>query len=190
MALAIREPDLWAWADRWLERIARLYYYHAVRRKARRGSRHYQHRDAILRRHVARMHKQTARERDDPTHHPAVRLLQKLTLKTWPELTGFLSYPDMSLDNNPAERTLRPSVVGCKNYYGSGSRWSGELAAGLMSLFATLNLWGINPRSWLTLYLQACANAGGDALAEPRAVEKRARPTNSTYPPRISGFTH
>jgi transposase len=32
-------------------------------------------------------------------------------------------------------------VVGRKNYYGSGSTWSGELAAMLFSLFQTLALW-------------------------------------------------
>ena len=52
-----------------------------------------------------------------------------------------------------------------------------ELSAGtvtdglrrLAPLFATLELWGINPRLWLTAYLEACAAHGGkpppDALA-------------------------
>jgi len=161
IALAIKEPELWGWANCWLNRIARLYYRHAARRKARRRSRRYQRCDATLRRRVDRMHKQATRERDDPAQHPAVRQLLRLMLKTWPELTVFLAYPDMSLDNNTAERALRPAVVGRKNYYGSGSCWSGELAAGMMSLFATLDLWGINPHTWLTEYLQACARAGG-----------------------------
>jgi hypothetical protein len=29
--------------------------------------------------------------------------------------------------------------------------------------FQTLSLWDINPRLWLTAYLQACATAGGKA---------------------------
>jgi transposase len=33
-------------------------------------------------------------------------------------------------------------------------------------LFATLQLWAINPRKWLTEYLQACAQAGGQAPAD------------------------
>jgi transposase len=52
-------------------------------------------------------------------------------------------------------------VVGRKNYYGSGSVWSGRLAAMLFSLFQTLCLWDLNPRRWLTAYLSACAAAGG-----------------------------
>ena len=33
------------------------------------------------------------------------------------------------MDNNTAERVERGPVVGRKNYYGSGSVWSGQLAA-------------------------------------------------------------
>ena len=67
------------------------------------------------------------------------------------------------MDNNRTERTQRGPVVGRKNYYGSGSLWSGKLAAMLFSVFATLKLHGINPRQWLTQYLEACAAAGGKA---------------------------
>ena len=52
-------------------------------------------------------------------------------------------------------------MVGRKNCYGSGAQWSGELSATLFSLFHTLERWQINPRTWLTEYLRACADAGG-----------------------------
>jgi transposase len=45
----------------------------------------------------------------------------------------------------------------------SGSLWSGRLAAMMFSLLATLTHWKINPRLWLTWYLQSCAAAGGKA---------------------------
>ena len=70
------------------------------------------------------------------------------------------------MDNNAVERTERGPVVGRKNYYGSGAVWSGQLAALLFSLFATLKLWELNPRSWLTAYLTACAAAGGKVPAD------------------------
>jgi transposase len=35
----------------------------------------------------------------------------------------------------------------------------------LFALFRTLCLWRINPRPWLTAYLTACAEAGGQAPA-------------------------
>jgi transposase len=56
---------------------------------------------------------------------------------------------------------LQNNTVGRKNFYGSGSEWSGEMAATLMSLLMTVKLWGINACSWLTQYLNACANNGG-----------------------------
>jgi hypothetical protein len=53
--------------------------------------------------------------------------------------------------------------VGRKNYYGSGSLWAGRLAATLFSLFATAMKCGLNPRLWLTWYLESRAMAGGCA---------------------------
>ena len=75
----------------------------------------------------------------------------------WQGLTLFVENPDLPMDNNQAERALRGPVVGRKNYYGSGAQWSGELSATLFSLFHTLERWRINPRTWLTEYLHACA---------------------------------
>ena len=59
-------------------------------------------------------------------------------------------------------------MTGRKNYYGSGSLWSAQLAAMLFAILQTLVLWGINPRHWLTLYLTSCAQNGGSA---PRDID-------------------
>jgi transposase len=52
-------------------------------------------------------------------------------------------------------------VVGRKNYYGSGSIWSGTLAAMLFTLFQTLLLNHIDPQKFLVAYFEACARNGG-----------------------------
>lgn len=83
----------------------------------------------------------------------------------WSGLIVFVRCPWVPMDNNTAERDMRGPVIGRKNFYGSGALWSGILAATIYSLFATLNLYGINPRVWLTAYLQACANNGAKAPA-------------------------
>lgn len=70
--------------------------------------------------------------------------------------------------NNVAERDVRQAVVGRKNFYGSGSAWSGQLAATMYSLLMTVKLWGINPRMWLTAYLQACAENGNQPPVDLR----------------------
>ncbi len=65
------------------------------------------------------------------------------------------------MDNNRGENAIRTPVNGRKNYYGSGSLWSAELAATLFAILQTLALWGLNPRHWLSDYLTTCAKQGG-----------------------------
>lgn len=95
------------------------------------------------------------------------KVLQSL-LDHWSGLTLFVEHPEVPMDNNWAENAIRTPVNGRKNYYGSASLWSAELAATLFSILQTLVLWGINPRHWLMLYLNACANNGGQA---PRNID-------------------
>jgi transposase len=86
----------------------------------------------------------------------------------WQGLREFVRHRKVPPDNNAAERALRPAVVGRKNFYGSGSEWSGQLAAMMFSLLMTMRCWQINPRTWLSDYLHACAAAGNGAPADLR----------------------
>jgi transposase len=79
----------------------------------------------------------------------------------WCGLTLFLDFPDIPLDNNAGERSLRGGAVGRKNYYGSGAQWSVQLTEYLFSLFATLEACGLNVRTWLSHFLDHCASLGG-----------------------------
>ena len=105
----------------------------------------------------------------DPSLHAARRKVLESLGNHWTGLTVFVEHPQVPMDNNTAERTERGPVVGRKNYYGSGAVWAGRLAAMLFSLLQTLCLWDLNPRSWLTAYLTACAAAGGEV---PEDVER------------------
>jgi len=84
----------------------------------------------------------------------------------WDGLTVFVERPEVAMDNNAAERILRTPVVGRKNYYGSGSVWSAYLAAMMFSVLQTIVLWGLNPHHWLSAFLQACADHGGQSPAD------------------------
>jgi transposase len=95
----------------------------------------------------------------------AVNVLQSME-NHWAGLTVFVDNPDVPMDNNKAERSARIAVVGRKNFYGSGSQWSGELAATMYGLLMTVQLWGINPRTWLSAYLNACAENGNQPPAD------------------------
>jgi transposase len=84
----------------------------------------------------------------------------------WDGLTVFATRPEVAMDNNMAERMLRNPVVGRKNYYGSSSVWSAHCAAMMFSVLQTLLLWGLNPHHWLSAFLQACAEHGGQSPAD------------------------
>jgi len=78
----------------------------------------------------------------------------------WSGLTLFVNDSQIPMDNNYGERLMRSPAVGRKNYYGSGAESSGRMAMMLFSIFSFLALWKINPRSWLSVYFEACAQAG------------------------------
>lgn len=81
----------------------------------------------------------------------------------WKGLIVFFDHPEVAMDNNSAEQSIRNPVLGRNNYAGSGSIWSAKLAAMQFSIFQTMRLWGINPRTWINLYLEACAKNKGVA---------------------------
>jgi transposase len=93
---------------------------------------------------------------------PAAKVLRSMK-NHWSGLTVFVDHPWVPMDNNTAERDIRLPVVGRKSFYGSGAEWSGQLAAMMYSLLMTQMLWKINPRIWLSAYLQACADNGNQA---------------------------
>ena len=119
--------------------------------------------DLALRAAVTTLGERGQTELQEANLHPARQKVLESLGDHWSGLTVFVEHPEVPMDNNTAERTERGPVVGRKNYYGSGSVWSGALAAMLFSVFQTLCLWGLNPRLWLTAYLSACAEAGGRA---------------------------
>jgi transposase len=164
--LARSWPKLEEWALGWVTRIRELYQLNDQRVAVLDQPTEFAVADRPVREQVATMEKQAEVELADPQIHPAKQAVLESMGNHWTGLTVFVEHPEVPMDNNTAERAERGPVVGRKNYYGSGSLWSGQLAAMLFSVFQTLALWNINPRVWLTEYLQACAQAGGRAPAD------------------------
>ena len=81
----------------------------------------------------------------------------------WDGLSIFVEHPEVPMDNNPGEKSIRNPVTGRKNFYGSGSLWSSQLAAIMFSIFQTMILYGLNCNHWLRSYLTACAENHGKA---------------------------
>lgn len=159
-------PELKAWALAWLQRIRDLYRLQRQRLAEPADSPAFAAADAALRQTIAAMQTQAAAELADPQLRQPCRKVLNSLQEHWPGLTRFVDDLRIPMDNNASERKVRGPAVGRKNYYGSGALWSGRLAAMLFSLFATLELWKLNPRRWLTWYLQSCAEAGGQVSAD------------------------
>lgn len=159
-------PAQEGWALSWVERIGTLYHLNDERLKVRQDAAAFAVADGALRTAVTTFGERGRSELGEAGLHPAREKVLESLGNHWTGLTVFVEHPEVAMDNNTAERSQRGPVVGRKNYYGSGSVWSGSLAAMLFSLFQTLCLWGLNPRLWLTAYLEACAVAGGDAAVE------------------------
>jgi transposase len=160
-------PELTEWAWSWVEDIGTLYHRNDQRLSLTAGTPAYAEADRSVRDQVEHM-----RQRWQSTlAQPKLRLAQTKTLTSlqehWAGLTVFVDHPEVPMDNNVAERRQRGPVVARKNFYGSGSLWSGRMAAMLFSLFQTLQVWGMDTGKWLTAYLSACAKAGGQPPHDP-----------------------
>jgi len=160
-------PELTAWALSWLRQIRELYHLNRQRLRHPVGTAEFAAADAQLRQHVAVMVGERDTElADDNLREPCRKVLVSLN-EHYSGLTLFVDDPRIPLDNNYGERLIRNPAVGRKNYYGSGAEWSGRLAMMLFSIFATLALWKINPRKWLSWYFEVCAASGGKAPDNP-----------------------
>ena len=159
--LANSYPELEEWAFGWVELIGHLYHLNDIRVSNLGDPQAFAESDKSLREAVYEMEERIEEELSQKRHDAKREAILKSMKNHWKGLTVFLYYPEVPMDNNMAERKIRGPVVGRKNFYGSGSVWSGYFAAGMFSIFQTLELSGLNQYLWLTEYLQACANNGG-----------------------------
>lgn len=95
---------------------------------------------------------------------PFYKALQ-YALNQWRALCWFLADGDLDIDNNSAERAIRPLVIGRKNWLFAGSDEGGKRAAIIYSIIETCKMNGVNTLDYLT-----------DALARiPNTLHKNIR---------------
>ena len=182
--------ELEGWALEWKERIGTLYHLNRLRLAQWDRERPLAEQSDVFHRHHEALQAQLQRMQEEATRIVAsenaedtpgevaarapgaglsksARTKQKKVLASllehWSGLTLFVEHPEVPMDNNLGENSIRTPVNGRKNYYGSGSLWSAQLAAMLFAILQTLVLWDINPRHWLRCYLTACAENGASA---------------------------
>jgi transposase len=73
----------------------------------------------------------------------------KYTLVRWEALTRYCDDGRIELDNNSAERAIRPLVLGRRNYLFAGSDGGGESAATIYTLIGSALLNGVEPYAYL-----------------------------------------
>ena len=73
----------------------------------------------------------------------------RYALVRWPALCRFVDDGTIEVDNNAAERAIRPIALGRKNWLFAGSDKGGERAAGILSLIETAKLNGLDPEAYL-----------------------------------------
>jgi len=154
-------PEQENWGLSWVEAINGLYHINNERIKHQPGSIHFQQQDKALKKALKKMQETAAKELTETNPGSQAKKILVSLNKHWQGLTVFVDRSEIPMDNNQAERSLRNSVVGRKNYYGSGSIWSAELAAVLFTILESIKLWKINLHTWLLAYLQECAMSGG-----------------------------
>jgi transposase len=154
-------PELKTWALQWLRRIRVLYRLNDRRLAVQKDAAAFGEADGRLRQAVAEMKAQRETELGQAGLATPCRKALESLHEHWEGLTRFVDDPRIPMDNNASERRARGPAVARKNFYGSGSLWSGQQAAAMFSILATLSLWKLNPRKWLTWYLEHCAMAGG-----------------------------
>jgi transposase len=85
------------------------------------------------------------------------------TLGQWPKLVRYLDNAELTPDNNACERSIRPFVMGRKNWVLSGSPDGAQSSCQLYSLIETAKANNKNPYEYLkTVFEQAAEMNPGD----------------------------
>ncbi len=82
----------------------------------------------------------------------------RYAMSRWASLSRFLDDGSIEIDNNAAERAIRPIALGRKKWLFAGSDKGGERAAAIISLIETAKLNSINPEAYLREVLTRIAD--------------------------------
>lgn len=90
----------------------------------------------------------------------------RYALNRWASFTLFLDDGRVAIDNNAAERAIKPIVLGRKNFLFAGSDAGGEILADAMTVIETAKLSGLNPEAYLADILS------GIRTHDPRGLDE------------------
>lgn len=87
-------------------------------------------------------------------------------LSRWDAFCLFLEDGRVAIDNNAAERAMRPIGVGRRNWLFAGADSGGETLARALTLVETAKMNGLDPQAWLTDVLERIHDHKQHRLAE------------------------
>ncbi len=90
-------------------------------------------------------------------------------LNQWTKLTAFLQDGGLELDNNRAERSIKPFVIGRKNWLFSNTSRGARASAVVYSIVETAKENGLKPFEYLTFLFERLPNID---TTDPAAVEE------------------
>jgi transposase len=90
----------------------------------------------------------------------------RYALTRWTALTRYGDDGRLEIDNNAAERAIRPLALGRKNYLFAGSDIGGQRAAAIYSLIETAKLNGLDPEAYLRDVLGRIADHSVNRIGE------------------------
>lgn len=150
------------WAAEWLSHIRKLYRLYSSRSRWREPeSADFQEADFRLRKHLEKMARQRNRQLADVNLRQERRKVLDSMVNHWEGLTRFLDEHRLPLDNNHTERRFRPIAGIRKNSYGCHSEDAAHRMARMMTVIQTLKANHINPKQWMTDFLEATAQNHG-----------------------------
>lgn len=76
------------------------------------------------------------------------------SLNQWDKLSGYIKSGDINIDNNRAERAIKPFVIGRKNWMFCNTASGANASAILYSLIETAKANGLTPFNYLTFLLE------------------------------------
>ena len=96
----------------------------------------------------------------------------KYTLNIWDNLCRYLYYPDATIDNNAAERAVRPTKLGMKNWLFVGHPQAGQRSAIIYTIVQNCKTHGVDPQAYLQDVLERLphmrSNDPGLRLLQPK----------------------
>jgi len=117
----------------------------------------------------------------DDLYTPGSKIGEALTYisNRWEDLLVFLDYGFLPMENNTAERAVRPIAIGRKNWLFIGSEDAGHWAGTLFSIIESCRLQKIDPRAYcehiLNILVQHQADDLDYSLLTPAAMHKTIR---------------